>query len=161
MPKILEGKLSAEGFRFGIVVSRFNDFITQRLLEGALDALYRNGADERDITIAKTPGAFEIPLIAKKMAQSGRFDAVICLGAIIRGATPHFEYIASEVTKGIAIASLESGLPIIYGVLTTDNIEQAIERAGTKVGNKGWDAALSAIEMVNLLKEMEFSSRTP
>ncbi len=161
MPKILEGRLSAEGFRFGIVVSRFNDFITQRLLEGALDALYRNGADERDITIAKTPGAFEIPLIAKKMAQSGRFDAVICLGAVIRGATPHFEYIASEVTKGIAIASLESGLPIIYGVLTTDNIEQAIERAGTKVGNKGWDAALSAIEMVNLLKEMEFSSRTP
>ncbi|HWP45820.1 MAG TPA: 6,7-dimethyl-8-ribityllumazine synthase [Candidatus Limnocylindrales bacterium] len=161
MPKILEGKLSAEGFRFGIVVSRFNDFITQRLLEGALDALYRNGADEQDITIAKTPGAFEIPLIAKKMAQSGRFDAVICLGAVIRGATPHFEYIASEVTKGIAIASLESGLPVIYGVLTTDNIEQAIERAGTKVGNKGWDAALSAIEMVNLLKEMEFSSRTP
>jgi 6,7-dimethyl-8-ribityllumazine synthase len=161
MPKILEGRLSAEGFRFGIVVSRFNDFITQRLLEGALDALYRNGADERDITIAKTPGAFEIPLIAKKMAQSGRFDAIICLGAVIRGATPHFDYIASEVTKGIAIASLESGLPIIYGVLTTDNIEQAIERAGTKVGNKGWDAALSAIEMVNLLKEMEFSSRTP
>lgn len=161
MPKILEGRLSAEGFRFGIVVSRFNDFITQRLLEGALDALYRNGADERDITIAKTPGAFEIPLIAKKMAQSGRFDAIICLGAVIRGATPHFDYIASEVTKGIAIVSLESGLPIIYGVLTTDNIEQAIERAGTKVGNKGWDAALSAIEMVNLLKEMEFSSRTP
>jgi 6,7-dimethyl-8-ribityllumazine synthase len=161
MPKILEGRLSAEGFRFGIVVSRFNDFITQRLLEGALDALYRNGADERDITIAKTPGAFEIPLIAKKMAQSGRFDAIICLGAVIRGATPHFDYIASEVAKGIAIVSLESGLPIIYGVLTTDNIEQAIERAGTKVGNKGWDAALSAIEMVNLLKEMEFSSRTP
>lgn len=161
MPKTLEGKLSAEGFRFGIVVSRFNDFITQRLLEGALDALYRNGAGERDIKIAKTPGAFEIPLVAKKMAQSGHFDAVICLGAVIRGATPHFDYIAAEVTKGIAAASLELGFPIVYGVLTTDNIEQAIERAGTKVGNKGWDAALSAIEMVNLLKEIEFSWKSP
>jgi len=161
MPRTLEGKLSAEGFRFGIVVSRFNDFITHRLLEGALDALYRNGADERDVVIAKTPGAFEIPLVAKKMAQSGHFDAVICLGAVIRGATPHFEYIAAEVTKGIAAASLELGFPIVYGVLTTDNIEQAIERAGTKVGNKGWDAALSAIEMVNLLKEVEFTSKSP
>ena len=155
MVKILEGKLIAKGLKFGIVLSRFNNFISERLLEGALDALRRNGAEEEDSVVVRVPGAFEIPLFAKKLANSGRFDAIICLGCVIRGATPHFAYIATEVTKGIASIALESGVPISFGVLITDTIEQAIERAGTKIGNKGFDAALSAIEMANLLKEIE------
>lgn len=148
-----EGKLNAKGFRFAIVVSRFNSFITDRLLEGALDALKRHGADEKQIAIYKVPGAFEIPLAAKLLAGKREIDGVICLGTVIKGATPHFNYIASEVTKGIAQTSLELGKPIAFGVITSENIEQAIERAGTKSGNKGYDAAISAIEMVNLLKE--------
>lgn len=154
MLKTFEGKLTAKGLKFGIVVSRFNNFIGERLLEGALDALRRNGAEEEDCWVIRVPGAFEIPLAAKKMAKSGRYDAIICLGCVIRGATPHYVYIATEVTKGIAHTSLESEVPISFGVLVTDTIEQAIERAGTKVGNKGFDAAMSAIEMANLLKEM-------
>ncbi len=154
MPKVLEGKIDAKGLKFGLVVSRFNDFINERLLEGALDALTRNGAGEKDLSIVKVPGAFEIPLAAKKMANSGTYDAVICLGCVIRGDTPHFEYISAEVTKGIAKVSLESGVPVSFGVITADNLEQAIERAGTKAGNKGWDAALAAIEMINLFKTM-------
>jgi 6,7-dimethyl-8-ribityllumazine synthase len=154
MVKTFEGKLTAKGLRFGLVVSRFNSFISDRLLEGAMDALRRSGAEEEDCVVVRVPGAFEIPLAAKKMAKSGRFDAVICLGCVIRGATPHYAYIAAEVTKGIAILSLETEIPVALGVLTTDTIEQAIERAGTKVGNKGFDAALSAIEMANLFKEM-------
>ncbi|MDD5007082.1 MAG: 6,7-dimethyl-8-ribityllumazine synthase [Syntrophorhabdaceae bacterium] len=150
---IREGKLSAKGFRFAIVVSRFNSFITDRLLEGALDALKRHGADEKQVAIYKVPGAFEIPLTAKLLAGKSDIDGVICLGTVIKGATPHFHYIASEVTKGIAQASLEIGKPIAFGVITSENIEQAIERAGTKSGNKGYDAAISVIEMVNLLKE--------
>ncbi len=152
MTKTFEGKLDAKGLRFGIVVSRFNSFICDRLVEGSMDALVRHGAAEQDIQLARVPGAFEIPLTAKKMAESGRYDAVICLGAVIRGATPHFDYVSSEVSKGIASVSLETGVPIAFGVLTTDNIEQAIERAGTKAGNKGSEAAATAIEMVNLLK---------
>jgi 6,7-dimethyl-8-ribityllumazine synthase len=151
MPEMIEGKLDAKGFRFGIIVSRFNSFISDRLLEGALDTLNRHGADSDSIQIVKVPGAFEIPLTAKKMAASGKYDAVICLGAVIRGGTPHFEYVSSEVTKGIALVSLETGLPVSFGVLTTDSVEQAIERAGTKAGNKGVEATMSAIEMVNLL----------
>jgi len=154
MAKTLEGKLIAKGLKFGIVLSRFNNFIAERLLEGALDALKRSGAEEEDCVVARVPGAFEIPLGAKKMAKSGRYDAIICLGCVIRGATPHFEYIATEVTKGIAHLSLENEIPVSFGVLITDTIEQAIERAGTKVGNKGFDAALSAIEMANLMKEI-------
>lgn len=154
MPKILEGKIDAKGLKFGLVVSRFNNFINDHLLDGALDALTRNGAEEKDLSIIKVPGAFEIPLAAKKMAGSGRYDAVICLGCVIRGATPHFEYISAEVTKGIAKVSLESDIPVSFGVITADNLEQAIERAGTKAGNKGWDAAISAIEMINLFKTM-------
>ncbi len=152
MPKIVEGGLIAKGLKFGIVVSRYNSFITNRLLEGALDALTRNGAAERDIEVWKVPGSFEIPLAAKKMVGSARFDAVICLGAILKGATPHHDYIGSEVTKGIATVSLESGTPIAFGIITADNLEQAIERAGSKMGNKGYEAAVSAIEMVNLFK---------
>jgi len=152
---MLEGNLTAKGFSFGLVVSRVNDFITARLLDGALDALRRHAADEDKITVARVPGSFEIPLVAKRMAASRQYDAVICLGTVIRGATPHFEYIASEVAKGIATASLETGVPIAFGVLTTESIEQAVERAGTKAGNKGFDAACSAIEMVNLLREMK------
>jgi len=152
--KIHEGKLLARGLRFGIIVSRFNDFICDRLLGGALDALKRNGADEDAIDIFKVPGAFEIPLMAKKAAGSGRYDAVICLGAVIRGSTPHFDYVASEVSKGVATVSLETNIPVTFGVLTTDTLEQAIERAGSKAGNKGWDSALAAIEMANLLKEI-------
>lgn len=152
--KIFEGKLLAQDLRFGIVVSRFNDFICERLLGGALDALTRSGAEERDIEIFKVPGAFEIPLLAKKLATSNRYDAVICLGAVIRGATPHFDYVANEVSKGIASVSLEAGIPIAFGVLTTDTLEQAIERAGSKSGNKGWDAAVAAIEMANLIKQI-------
>ncbi|MCK9274662.1 MAG: 6,7-dimethyl-8-ribityllumazine synthase [Syntrophales bacterium] len=150
MAIILEGKLSAKDKKFGIVVSRFNDFISMRLLEGALDALKRSGAQEEDVTVMRVPGAFEIPLAAKKLAKSGKFDAVICIGAVIRGSTPHFEYISAEVTKGIAQVMLETETPLSFGVLTADTIEQAIERAGTKSGNKGWDAAVSAIEMTNL-----------
>jgi 6,7-dimethyl-8-ribityllumazine synthase len=150
---IREGKLSAKGFRFAIVVSRFNSFITDRLLDGALDALKRHGADEKQVLIYKVPGAFEIPLVAKLLAGKKEIDGVICLGTVIKGATPHFHYIASEVTKGIAQASLEREKPIAFGIITSENIEQAIERAGTKSGNKGYDAAISVIEMVNLLKE--------
>lgn len=152
MAKIFEGKVQAEGLRIAIVVSRFNDFIGDRLMGGAMDALLRHGASENDIHVYKTPGAFEIPLVAKKVANSRKYDAVICLGAVIRGATPHFEYVSAEVSKGIAQVSLESGVPLAFGILTTDTIEQAIERAGTKAGNKGWDAALAAMEMANLLK---------
>ncbi len=152
MPKILEANLLAEGKKFAVVVSRFNDFITDRLLGGAVDALKRSGARDKDIEVAKVPGAFEIPLIAKKMAQSGRYNAVICLGAVIRGATPHFDYVSAEVSKGIAVAGMESGVPVIFGIVTTDTIEQAIERAGTKAGNKGWSAAVNAVEMANLIE---------
>ncbi len=152
--RIHEGKLWAEGFRFGIVVSRFNSFITERLVEGALDCLKRHGCRDEDVEIFKVPGSFEIPLVAKKLAKSGKFDAVIALGAVIRGETPHFDYVAAEVSKGVASASLETERPIIFGVLTTDTVEQAIDRAGAKAGNKGWEAALSAVEMVNLLKEV-------
>ncbi len=142
------------GLKFGIVAARFNEFITSKLLAGALDALKRHGVEEEDIEIAWVPGAFEIPLLAKKLAESNRYDAVICLGAVIRGATPHFDYVSAEVSKGVANASLQTGLPIIFGVLTTDNIEQAIERAGTKAGNKGFDAAVTAMETANLLKQI-------
>lgn len=150
-----EGKLLGEGLKFGIVVSRFNEFITKKLLEGALDALGRHGVKGEDIAVAWVPGTFEVPVIAKKMASAGKYDAVICLGAVIRGATPHFDYIAAEVTKGIAQVGLSTGLPTIFGVITADTIEQAIERAGTKAGNKGFDAAEAAIEMANLLHSME------
>ncbi|KYH32514.1 6,7-dimethyl-8-ribityllumazine synthase [Neomoorella mulderi] len=153
MPNILAGQLQARGLKFGIVVSRFNEFITSKLLEGALDALNRHGADPAAIDVAWVPGAFEIPLAAQKMTARG-YDAIICLGAVIRGATPHFEYVAAEVTKGIAQVSLNSGVPVIYGLITADNIEQAIERAGTKAGNKGFDAAMAAMEMANLFKTM-------
>jgi 6,7-dimethyl-8-ribityllumazine synthase len=152
--KSYEGTLLGEGLSFGIVLSRFNEFITTRLLEGAQDALVRHGVKEDDIEVARTPGAFEIPLIAKKMAESGKYDAIICLGAVIRGGTPHFEYIAAEVTKGIAQVGLQTGMPVIYGVITADTLEQAIERAGTKMGNAGFDAAVSAIEMANLSRSI-------
>jgi len=155
MPNIVEGQLSAKGFRFAIIVSRFNDFICSRLAEGAMDALLRNGADDEKLLLVKVPGAFEIPIVAKRLSQSGHYDAVICLGAVIRGATSHFEYVAAEVSKGIANVALENNIPITFGVLTTDNLEQAIERAGSKSGNKGFEAAMVAIEMVNLLKELE------
>jgi len=154
MPKIIEAKLDASGKKYGIIVARFNDFITDRLTGGAIDVLVRHGADDSDIEIIKVPGAFEIPLIAKKIAQQNKYDAVICLGSVIRGATPHFEYVSSEAAKGIAMVSLETGVPVVFGVLTTDTIEQAIERAGSKAGNKGAEAAMSAIEMVNLVKEL-------
>jgi 6,7-dimethyl-8-ribityllumazine synthase len=150
-PKVVEGRLIAMGLRFGIIVSRFNDLITTRLLDAALDTLRRHGADDRSIEVMWCPGAFEIPLVAKTAAASGRFDSIICLGAIIRGATPHFDYVAGQSAAGIANISLETNIPTIYGVLTTETIEQAIERAGTKAGNKGHDAAMTAIEMVNLL----------
>jgi len=153
--KVYEGKLLAEGLKVGIVVSRFNEFITKKLLEGAIDTLVRHGARTEDIESSWVPGTFEIPLVAQKMASSGKYDAVICLGAVIRGATPHFDYIAAEVTKGIAHTGMSTGVPTIFGVITTDTIEQAIERAGTKVGNKGSDAAQAAIEMANLLKEID------
>ncbi|MDP4281996.1 MAG: 6,7-dimethyl-8-ribityllumazine synthase [Bacteroidota bacterium] len=153
--KTIEGKLDARGMKFGIAISRFNEFISSKLLGGCLDGLNRHGAESDSIEIVWAPGAFELPLVAKKMAMSKKYDAVICLGAVIRGATPHFDYVATEVSKGIASVSLETCKPIIFGVLTTENIEQAIERAGTKGGNKGFDAALSAIEMVNLLKSVD------
>ncbi len=155
MGKTYEGKLIAKDFKFALIVSRFNDFIVRKLMEGALDALMRHGAEDKNIEIIKVPGSFEIPLIAKKLAKSGKYAAVICLGAVIRGATPHFEYVAAEVSKGIAAVNLETEIPVTFGVLTTDNIEQAIERAGSKSGNKGWDAAMSAIEMVNLIKNIQ------
>ncbi|HXV20017.1 MAG TPA: 6,7-dimethyl-8-ribityllumazine synthase [Desulfuromonadales bacterium] len=154
MTKIIEGKLDARGFRFGIVVSRFNSFISDRLVDGAMDALVRHGAEAESVQIVRVPGAYEIPMTAKKMVATARYDAVICLGAVIRGATPHFDYVSAEVSKGIAAVSLDSGVPVTFGVLTTDNIEQAIERAGSKAGNKGFDAAVSAIEMVNLFKAL-------
>lgn len=152
--KSYEGQLIAEGLSFGIVVGRFNEFITNKLLSAALDALKRHGALDSDVEIAWVPGAFELPLVAQKMAQSKKYDAVITLGAVIRGATPHFDYVCAEVSKGVAKVGLDTGVPTIFGVLTTDSIEQAIERAGTKAGNKGWDAASTAIEMANLLKTM-------
>ncbi len=152
--RIIEGELQAKGLKFGIIVSRFNDFITSRLLEGATDALLRHGAKDDDIEVVRVPGAFEIPLIAKKLALKGTFQAVICLGTVIRGATPHFDYVASEVSKGIAAASLETGVPIAFGIITADTIEQAVERAGTKAGNKGWDAAVTAIEMAQVVKKI-------
>ncbi|MCX7636043.1 MAG: 6,7-dimethyl-8-ribityllumazine synthase [Syntrophales bacterium] len=153
--RVIEGKIVAKGMRFAIAASRFNDFISGRLIEGAWDALTRAGADEKDIDIVKTPGAFELPLVAKKLAKSGRYDAVICVGAVIRGATPHFEYVSAEVSKGIANVGLETEVPIAFGVLTTDTIEQAIERAGTKMGNKGWEAAQSLLEMVDLWRNLD------
>ena len=155
MPQYFEGNLDAKGLKFGIVVARFNSFISDRLLEGALDSLIRHGAIDQDIHVARVPGALEIPLAAKKLAQAGKYDAVICLGAVIRGSTPHFDFVSAEVSKGVAMVSLESGVPVIFGVLTTDTIEQAVERAGTKAGNKGFEAAAGAIETANLLKVLK------
>jgi 6,7-dimethyl-8-ribityllumazine synthase len=154
MGTIYEGNLLGKGLKFGIVVSRFNEFFSQKLLDGAMDALTRHDVAEADVEVAWTPGSFEIPLVAQKMAGSGRYHAVICLGAVIRGGTPHFDYIAAEVTKGIANTGLKTGVPVIFGVITTDTIEQAVERSGTKAGNKGFDAAVSAIEMANLVKQL-------
>jgi 6,7-dimethyl-8-ribityllumazine synthase len=155
MPKIIEGNLLAQGKRFALIVSRFNDFISEKLLSGAIDALKRSGAKDEDLDVVKVPGAFEIPLVAQKVAQQQKHHAIICLGAVIRGSTPHFDYVSAEVSKGVAAVSLESGIPVIFGVLTTDTIEQAIERAGTKAGNKGWSAAISAVEMANLVSALE------
>jgi 6,7-dimethyl-8-ribityllumazine synthase len=155
MPNMIEANLLAEGKKFALVASRFNDFITDRLVGGAVDALVRSGAATENIDIVKVPGAFEIPLVAKKMAKKGKYHAIICLGAVIRGATPHFEYVSAEVTKGIAMVSLEFEIPVIFGIVTTDTIEQAIERAGTKAGNKGWHAAVAAIEMANLIQDID------
>ena len=154
MPKVIEGKISAAGVSFAVIVSRFNDFVSSKLVEGAMDALIRHGAEDDQICLVKVPGAFEIPLTAKRLAESGKYQAIICLGAVIRGSTPHFDYVAAEVSKGIAVVALESKIPITFGVLTTDNLEQAIERAGSKAGNKGWDAAVAAMEMVNLFNEL-------
>ncbi len=151
MPNILEANLSAKGKKFAIIVSRFNDFITEKLSAGAVDALIRSGAKDGDVDIIKVPGAFEIPIIAKQAAVKGKYDAIICLGAVIRGATPHFDYVSAEVSKGVAMVGLEASIPVIFGIITTDTIEQAIERAGTKAGNKGWSAAISAVEMANLV----------
>ena len=155
MPKFIEGEISAKGISCAIVVSRFNDFICQHLLDGALDALKRHGASDDQITIVKVPGAFEIPSMAKKLSMNGKFECVICLGAVIRGATPHFEYISSQVARGVATIALESTVPVSFGIITCDTLEQAIERAGTKSGNKGWDAAVSAMEMVSLMKAVD------
>ncbi len=155
MPNTLEGNLSAEGLKFALVQSRFNDFIGNKLLEGAVDTLVRSGARDEDIVVVKVPGAFEMPLVAKRLAEKQDYDAVICLGCVVRGATPHFDYIAAEVSKGIATAALETGRPIAFGVITADTLEQAIERAGTKAGNKGSDAARTAVEMANLLKTLD------
>ena len=154
MPKIIEGRLDAKGLKIGILVSRFNSFISDRLVDGAVDALLRHGADQDNLVVVRVPGAFEIPPAARKMAASGHYDALICLGAVIRGATPHFDYVSAEVSKGIAAVSMEAGIPVTFGVLTTDTLEQAIERAGSKAGNKGFDAAMAAIEMVNLYRSM-------
>ncbi len=153
--KVYEGKLTAEGLKFGIVIGRFNEFIGSKLLSGAIDCLKRHGASEDNIEITWVPGAFEIPLIAKKMVAMKKYDAIICVGAVIRGSTPHFDYVSSEVAKGVAHVSLEAEIPVVFSVLTTDNIEQAIERAGTKAGNKGYDGAMSAIEMANLMKQLK------
>jgi 6,7-dimethyl-8-ribityllumazine synthase len=161
MANVFEGNLQGEGLKFGIVISRFNEFISQKLLDGAKDALVRHGVKMEGVDVAWTPGSFEIPLIAQKLAQSKHYDAVICLGAIIKGGTPHFEYVASELSKGIARVSLDSGLPTINGVITAENLEQAIERAGTKMGNKGFDAAVSAIEMANLMRGFGEAKRKP
>ncbi|MBC8440426.1 MAG: 6,7-dimethyl-8-ribityllumazine synthase [Deltaproteobacteria bacterium] len=155
MPKIIEAGLQAQGKKFGIIASRFNDFITARLLDGAIDALIRSGAEDKDITILKVPGAFEIPLAAKKMLKNGTYDAIICIGAVIRGATSHYDYVCAEVSKGIATVSLEADIPVMFGILTTESIEQAIERAGTKAGNKGFDTALAAVEMANLSESLK------
>lgn len=160
MGRVYEGFLDGRGLKFGIVASRYNEIFTRKLLEGALDALRRHNVAEEDVDIVWVPGAFEIPLMAKKMAASGRYQAVICLGAIIRSATPHFEYVASENAKGIAQAALETGVPVLYGVLTTDTIEQAIERSGSRVGNRGWEAAVSALEMANLVRVWEQEGKT-
>ncbi len=158
MPRTIEGHLTAQGIRTAIVVARFNSFITERLVEGALDALVRHGASGDDQTLVRVPGAWEIPLVCKRLAESGKYDAVVAIGAVIRGSTPHFDMVASEVSKGVANASLQSGVPIAFGVLTTDTIEQAIERAGTKAGNKGAEAAMAAVEMVNVLREIGASA---
>ena len=155
MPRNIEGNLIAEGKRFGLVVGRFNDFITDRLVGGALDALVRSGANDDDIDVVRVPGAFEIPLLAKKLANKGGYDAIICLGAVIRGSTPHFDYVCAEASKGIAKVSMDAEIPVIFGIVTTDTIEQAIERAGTKAGNKGWIAAMAAIEMANLMESVD------
>lgn len=155
MPKMIEAGLQAKGKKFGIIASRFNDFITGKLLDGALDALIRSGADDKDITVLKVPGAFEIPLAAQKMVRIGNYDAIICIGAVIRGATTHYDYVCAEVSKGIASVSLESDTPVMFGILTTETIEQAIERAGTKAGNKGFDVAMAAIEMANLTDSLK------
>ncbi|RLB09866.1 MAG: 6,7-dimethyl-8-ribityllumazine synthase [Deltaproteobacteria bacterium] len=155
MSRVIQGDLIAKDLRFALVVSRFNDFITNRLLEGAMDAILRHGGNEDNVVIVRVPGAFEMPIVAKKLAEAGKYDAVVCIGAVIRGATPHFEYIASEVAKGLANVSLELKVPIGFGVLTTDTLEQAIERAGSKSGNKGFEAAVSAIEMANLFKQLD------
>jgi len=154
MGEVIEGTLNANALRFGIVVARFNNFITDSLLEGCLDALARHGTDPQSIDVVKVPGSFEIPVVAKRLAQSGRYDAIICLGAIIRGSTTHYDHVCSACTSGVAAVSLETGIPTIFGVITTDSIEQAIERAGTKAGNKGWDAATAAIEMANVMKKL-------
>lgn len=161
MATVFEGNLLGEGLRFGIAISRFNEFISQKLLDGARDALARHGVSLESVDVAWTPGSFEIPLVAQKLAQSRRYDAIICLGAIIKGGTPHFEYVASELSKGIARVSLDAGLPVINGVITAENLEQAIERAGTKMGNKGFDAAVGAIEMANLLRGLGEGARKP
>jgi len=154
MPKIIEGQLVSEGKKYGIVVSRFNEFISSKLLGGAIDALTRHGVTDDEITVAWAPGSFEIPVVIKKMVQSKKYDAVIALGAVIRGSTPHFDYVAAEASKGVAQVGLEAGIPVLFGILTTDTIEQAVERAGTKAGNKGFDAAMGAIEMVSLMEQL-------
>ncbi len=153
--KEINGFLQADGLKFAIVVSRFNDFITNKLLDGAVDCLVRHGGNQDDITVVRVPGAFEVPYVAKAVAEKREYDAVICLGAVIRGATPHFEYVAAESAKGVAAAAMSTGVPVVYGIVTTDTIEQAVERAGTKAGNKGWDAALTAIETANLMNELK------
>lgn len=158
-PEIHQGNLQSEGFRFAIIASRWNDFITARLVEGALDALSRTGTDEKSVEIFKVPGSFEIPLTAQKVADTGRFDAIICLGAVIRGATAHFDYVAGEAAKGIAQVSMKTGVPVLFGVITTDTLEQAIDRAGAKAGNKGFEAAMTAIELVNLYKGIKSGKR--
>lgn len=155
MAKVYEGHLVSKGLKYGIVAGRFNEFITSKLVGGAMDALKRHGVEEDEIELAWVPGAFEIPLIAQKMAESGRYDAVITLGAVIRGSTPHFDYVCNEAAKGVAAVGLKTGVPTVFGVLTTDSIEQAVERAGTKAGNKGWEAAVTAIEMANLVKQFQ------
>ncbi len=154
MSKLFEGELLGMGLKFGVVIARFNEFVTGKLLEGAQDALFRHGVNREDVDVAWVPGSFEIPLVAQKLAESKRYDGIICLGAVIRGATPHFEYVAAEVAKGIAKVGLDTGLPVTFGVITADTLEQAIERAGTKMGNKGFDAAVAAIEMANLVKKL-------